>query len=405
MRPVERRDHGRGAPPSTEREGQPLDHLVVRSTAQTGAGVESGRVFIALSKPNYLALRWTFRERLPDIWPGQVELLDWSRQEPRWRAIARLVARTGRYDAVVVDGSVGARGWYMDRIAAAIIRRRSDPPIVVVSDCPWKRGSWWLDRVVGGVAFRLIDGPEVTYCVPTRAETAIFPLTWGIDPGRVAWTPWPFLLSDQDLAAPVSDDGGVFAGGDSLRDYGPLLAAAVGLEAPVTIATRRRDVLRQRDLPTNVTARPVSRERYIQLMREATVVVVALAETSDRSAGESTYVNAMALGKLVVVPDRLGVREYVRDGETGIVIPGEDPGALREALEWALDPVNAERRRAMGEAARAWALEELTPDGYLLDLLRVAREASERRPSRPRGTGTRPSSRPAGSDRQEPYPS
>jgi len=342
-------------------------------------GEPAPRAFVALSRTNFLALRGTFRGRLAETWPGEVELLDRSTGEPRWRGMARLVRHAGRYDAVVVDGSIGARGAYVDRVAAAIIRRRSDPPVVVVSDCPWKRGSWWLDRVAGAMAFRLLDGPGVTYCVPTRAERSLFPSTWGVDPERVAWTPWPFILSEQDLEAPVSDDGGVFAAGDSLRDYGPLIEAARMLGAPVTIATRRRDVLRRRDLPPNITAASVSHARYVELMRKATAVVVPLAETGERSAGETTYVNALAMGKLVVVPDRLGVREYVRDGETGLVVPGDDAGALADALRWALDPANAERRRAIGALARKWARSRLDPDGYVLDILRVAWEALERR--------------------------
>ena len=38
------------------------------------------------------------------------------------------------------------------------------------------------------------------------------------------------------------------------------------------------------------------------------------------------------MGKAVIVSDSDGVREFVRDGETGLVVPARDPAALRAAI-------------------------------------------------------------------------
>ncbi len=336
------------------------------------------RAFVALSRTNYLALRHTFRERLGEVRAGDVELLDRSLPEPRWRGLARIVARAGRYDAVVVDGSVGPRQAYVDLLAAALIRWRPHGPVVVVSDCPWKRGAPGLERAARSLAVRLLDGPNVTYTVPTRAEVDLFASNWGVDPTKVVWTPWPFVLSERDLGEPTSRTGGVFAGGDSLRDYEPVIAAARGLDAPVTIATRRPDVVRRNALPPNVHAGPVSPARYVELLRSASVVVVPLAETRDRSAGETTISNALALGKVVVVPERLGVRDYVEHGRTGFVVPPGDPEALRRVLAWTLDPANALEVEAIEARARGFARSRLDPDTYVLRLLAAAAEAVSR---------------------------
>jgi glycosyltransferase involved in cell wall biosynthesis len=171
-------------------------------------------------------------------------------------------------------------------------------------------------------------------------------------------------------------DGSVFAGGDSLRDYGPLLEAAAGLAAPVNIASRKP---RPERLPDNVTLGPLPSSHYDELFRRASVVVVALEARRDRSAGQQTYLNAMVLGKPVVVTDATGVREYVDDRETGLIVPPGDAAALRAALAWVLDPANEDEVHALGERARAAALERFGPERYVQRLLEVVDLALERR--------------------------
>ena len=61
-------------------------------------------------------------------------------------------------------------------------------------------------------------------------------------------------------------------------------------------------------------------------------------------------VEAMACGRPVVASATGGLPEVVIDGETGLLVPAGDVGALRDALRALLsDPV---LRRRLGEAAR-----------------------------------------------------
>jgi glycosyltransferase involved in cell wall biosynthesis len=59
---------------------------------------------------------------------------------------------------------------------------------------------------------------------------------------------------------------------------------------------------------------------------------------------------AMAHGKPVVATDVGGLRDLVVDGETGLVVPPRDPGALRAALERLL--ADRQLRRSLGSAGR-----------------------------------------------------
>ena len=74
-----------------------------------------------------------------------------------------------------------------------------------------------------------------------------------------------------------------------------------------------------------------------------------------RSEGMPTAIlEAMVAGKPVVATDVGAVRELVADGETGIVVPAADSGALADSIGRLLE--DAGLRRRMGEAGRERAL-------------------------------------------------
>jgi glycosyltransferase involved in cell wall biosynthesis len=67
-----------------------------------------------------------------------------------------------------------------------------------------------------------------------------------------------------------------------------------------------------------------------------------------------SVLEAMAAGLPVVSTAVGGVPELVREGETGLLVPSEDAGALARALQALMD--NPARRQAMGAAARQHAV-------------------------------------------------
>jgi len=74
---------------------------------------------------------------------------------------------------------------------------------------------------------------------------------------------------------------------------------------------------------------------------------------SHREGFPRAAMEASAMGVPIIATDIRGCREVVEPGVTGLLVPARDPGALARAIvELAEHP---ERRRAMGEAARAKA--------------------------------------------------
>lgn len=306
------------------------------------------------------------------LWTSRVDMLDRGAMSAQ-RLLTELLRKASTYDVVVLDGAVGLSGGFVDRMAAVGIVRRRDGPLVVITDATWGAGDGPLAHTVRRGLLRTFDSARTTYCVLSTYEQATFPGMWGVDPARVAFTPFYWTLP-METPPLLSGNGGVFAGGDSLRDHATVLAAAHELPAlSLTLATRwRPDV----PIPHWVRFGAVDPAQFTALMGDNSVVVVALRPGLSRSAGQQTYLNAMALGKIVIVTDSPGVHDHIDHGRTGLVVPPGDPSALAVALRWATDPGNAVATAALGRHARDDALSRFSPDAYIKRLLQVIDNAA-----------------------------
>jgi len=74
---------------------------------------------------------------------------------------------------------------------------------------------------------------------------------------------------------------------------------------------------------------------------------------SRRESWGMAAVEAAACEKPVIGFDVPGVRDAVRNGETGILVPAEDVEAYAQAMVRVAE--DAELRRRLGEAGRKWA--------------------------------------------------
>lgn len=321
---------------------------------------------------------------LSPAWLERVDAID-RRTLSAPRLFARVVRSAPKYDAVVLDGSVGWRTGYVDLLAASVIAHLPNGPAVVITDCTWKMGTTLFDRVSCRLGLKLIDSKKVRYCVRTTDELELLPAVWGMDPSRVVLTPYGHTLTESEMAEPPTHDGGVFAGGNALRDYKTLIEAVRGLEKEVTIATSLA-VGAEGELPRNVKVVPVKpHSMFVDLMRDAQVVVVPFKAGISRASGLDTYLSAMGLGNVVVVTECPGTRDYIEDRVNGIIVPPADPEAMRSAIDWATNPVNAPEVQAMRERARRDARERFSFARHAEILLDVVEHAvAENGPREPR---------------------
>ncbi|MCZ7585344.1 MAG: glycosyltransferase [Deltaproteobacteria bacterium] len=94
-------------------------------------------------------------------------------------------------------------------------------------------------------------------------------------------------------------------------------------------------------------------------VEDAPFVVLPLPER-DQSLGQLTVLFCMAMARAVIATRVMGVEDYVADGETGLLVPPGDAGALAEAVNRLLaEPDNA---AAMGRAGYRRYREHFTDD-------------------------------------------
>jgi glycosyltransferase involved in cell wall biosynthesis len=156
------------------------------------------------------------------------------------------------------------------------------------------------------------------------------------DPGvreRAVFAPLPADGDFAALASFVRDDGYVFAGGGTGRDFATVVEALQGTGLTLRIVTFSPATLGwDGDLPEHVEVEwtmPVA--SFLERLAGARIVVVPLRDaTSDF--GQTTVVQALSLGKPVVATRSPGVVDYVRDGQEGLLVDAGDVEGCRAAV-------------------------------------------------------------------------
>jgi glycosyltransferase involved in cell wall biosynthesis len=131
----------------------------------------------------------------------------------------------------------------------------------------------------------------------------------------------------------LKDDGFVFAGGNSDRDYRTLIEAVRGSDIPLYIASSDDRLFRDVDIPANVTVQSIPDHEFREKMSSARLTVVPIKKGLLRSPGQQTILNSMAMGKPTIVVGRRDAEDYIVDGVTGVIVEYEDVPGLKRAIE------------------------------------------------------------------------
>jgi glycosyltransferase involved in cell wall biosynthesis len=147
----------------------------------------------------------------------------------------------------------------------------------------------------------------------------------------------------------------ISSAGLELRDYPTLIDAVRDLDVEVCLAaaspwSKRGNETAGRALPSNVSARGYSYRELRDLYASSLFVVVPLYE-NDFQAGVTTILEAMAVGKAVIVSRTSGQRDVIQDGVNGIYVPPGDARALRRAIVNLLE--HPEEAARLGRNARS----------------------------------------------------
>jgi glycosyltransferase involved in cell wall biosynthesis len=167
-------------------------------------------------------------------------------------------------------------------------------------------------------------------------------------------------------------------GRDLARDYATFAAAVNGLDTRVVVVAEERNVAELR-LPANVEVRRgLSYPELRDLYAGAACVVIPVRRDGypygSEASGLTAFLEASACGRPVVASERAILRDYLEPERTGLLVPPEDPEALREAVERSLD--DRERAADLGRASRAAVEERFTTRHLAARLAPLIREAA-----------------------------
>jgi hypothetical protein len=215
------------------------------------------------------------------------------------------------------------------------------PPLVVLNPLLDPDGVGTKQRLIArGVA----RADRVVVYSRRATDTAV---ALGIAPERVV----PVLLgvrADATEPAPPSGPTYVLATGRDGRDWETLADATRGIAIDVR-------VIGPPSLPPGARhlrlLAGVDRREFRALVAGATAIVVPLARP-DRPSGQLAILDAMAAGRAVVATAGIATEDYVSP-HTGRLVPRQNPGALRAAIEAVVEPaLAASLGRAAWRAAR-----------------------------------------------------
>lgn len=289
---------------------------------------------------------------------------------PSLRLAIKLYSKRLEFDCVVLGAG---RSDLFFALLQSVLPFRRVPCIIL--DCLWNKSPnrfrHFANRLCRTLASKSVD----RFVVWARHEVDSFSATFGIPREKFVFVPYHTTIRTEGLKS--TNGGYVFSGGNSDRDYLKLIEAARELPVRVVIATTL-SISAGSTLTPNVDIRGYPSDEFMQALASCAINVVALAPGTLRSAGQQTFLNSMLLGKPTIVTDEIGAADYIDNGEDGLLVPPNDPVALREAILLLLN--DPQKAAAMGERAkRKAALHSI--DEHFKKIVAVAhRVVAEQRP-------------------------
>jgi glycosyltransferase involved in cell wall biosynthesis len=185
-------------------------------------------------------------------------------------------------------------------------------------------------------------------------DSHVFEKALSVPPDKFCYIPYKINGFERVRAAATSDDGYIFCGGRSRRDFVTFFAAVEGLGCPVKVITAREGELNVHGssllnlkVPPNVEllqSNP-SLEFFIDTVSRARLVVLPIIKGTLTQTGIGVYLIAMALRKCVIVSSGLGISDVLNAGQA-MIVPAGDVEALQEAIERAWNDPDLRERYA-----------------------------------------------------------
>ncbi|MBD1918461.1 MULTISPECIES: glycosyltransferase family 4 protein [Cyanophyceae] len=193
------------------------------------------------------------------------------------------------------------------------------------------------------------------FVVHTRREIEIYSEWLGLPADRFEFLPYQVpdipIEYEEDQQTPF-----ITSLGSAHRDFPTLFEAVKKLNIKTVVATGKgavegMTIPEQVELPFGI-----SKAECLRLAQQARLNIVPLQpKESITAAGQVTIVEAMIMGRPLIVTNFYGAEDYIIHGETGWLVEPNSLESMTKAIDllWNDDAL----RQKLGENARAYALE------------------------------------------------
>jgi glycosyltransferase involved in cell wall biosynthesis len=286
-----------------------------------------------------------------------------SRLATLW-ALAKLLPILNKYDVVLTlqDGYAT----YLFSLVSAVFRRKKFVHVIhqfITSP----RSEALYSRLKYRFLRFCLASVDCIFC-SSNTEIAYYKKELRIPKTEFRYIPLVVNPSTFDLTSKSQLQDYVISAGRTGRDYGTLVDAIRDTQYRLHIVADPRN-LSGIELPPNVVVDfNIPLDDLLNLMAGARFVVIPLHDLPV-SIGQSVIIKAMALGKAVIASDTAGTEDYLVNGKTGILVPPGNPDALRTAITQLHE--NPDYTKTLGDSARVWAKEHLTPEKNIVDFCKI----------------------------------
>ena len=246
------------------------------------------------------------------------------------------------FDVVVTTGT-------LDGLTFALLQRLrgKDRSVHVMYDCLWYGGSFWK-RAWMRACLKTVDRCVVWASV----ERERYASTYDVPIDKFVFIPHHHSLLRYTFE--IGDEGYLFTGGNADRDYGFFFDAVKDLAIPCLLATNRPHLLEGLQVPANVRIVSATAAEFRQLIARARLVVMPMRASLLHAGAQQTILNAMYMGKPVILTDPAGGADYIEHGKNGLLVLYGDVNGLQENIRLVWE--QPEMARAVGKRAQETAV-------------------------------------------------
>jgi hypothetical protein len=223
-------------------------------------------------------------------------------------------------------------GWQALPVLAAIrcgLLPRPTKILVMACFVHGMRARRIIDRV-----WRLLKFPGLGFITFSQGEARNLVDNVGMAPQDVHFHLWRQDLYGRADPSMIIDDGSVFAGGYSNRDYDLLLRALESVPAPLTIVAAERNEINLALRPATTVLRDLAEADFEALLAKSRVVAMPL-RSQGEACGQSVLLRVLRNGKPMIATRHESIEAYLGKDYPGFV-EHDSVQAMRDGLTRAL---------------------------------------------------------------------